>query len=181
MRWTGLILVVAILGAGWTALSAVPSGSADGMRAPSPRIGFQAPLFTLDRLGGDALSLIDLRGSVVVINFWASWCPPCRAEMPALQEVADAYDPEDLIILGVNMTAQDSEANAAAFVRELNVSFPVLLDRTGEVGRLYQSRALPTTFFVDREGVIREIFVGGPLSEVTLLSTIEALVEDGGS
>ena len=181
MRWRSLILIVAILGAAWTAVSAVPPGSTAGTRAPSPRAGFQAPPFSLERLDGGLLSLTDLRGSVVVINLWASWCPPCRAEMPALQKVAADFAAEDLIILGVNMTAQDSEANAAAFVSEYNLSFPILLDRVGEVGRLYQSRALPTTFFVDREGVIREVFVGGPLSEVTLRSTIELLLEEGGS
>ncbi len=181
MRWRRLILIVAVLGAAWTAGSAVPAGSADGTRAPSPRAGFQAPLFSLERLGGDALSLMDLRGSVVVINLWASWCPPCRAEMPALQKVAKSFADDDLMILGIHMTAQDSEANAVAFVREYNLSFPILLDRTGAVGRLYQSRALPTTFFVDREGVIREVVVGGPLHEVALRSTIESLLQEGGS
>jgi cytochrome c biogenesis protein CcmG/thiol:disulfide interchange protein DsbE len=181
MRWHGLILIVAILGAIWTALSAVPAGSAEGRRAPSPRAGFQAPPFSLDRLGAEPVSLIDLRGSVVVINLWASWCPPCRAEMPALQKVSTDFAAEDLVILGVHMTAQDSETNAAAFVSEYNLSFPILLDRKGEVGRLYQSRALPTTYFLDRDGIIQRVIVGGPLNEVTLRSIIETLLEEGGA
>ena len=180
-RWLGLILVVASLGTAWTIVSSVPAGTASGPVAPSPRAGFAAPSFTLEDLDGEPRSLADLQGKVVVINLWASWCPPCRAEMPALQNASTSYADEDLVILGVHMTAQDSEAKARAFVSEYGLTFPILLDRAGEVGRLYQSRALPTTFFVDREGIIRQVVVGGPLSEVTLLATIESLLGEGGS
>lgn len=180
-RWPGVILAVAILGTAWMIFSSVPAGTASGPVAPSPRAGFAAPPFELADLDGELLSLTELQGKVVVINLWASWCPPCRAEMPALQNASTSYADEDLVILGVHMTAQDSEANARAFVSEYGLSFPILLDRVGEVGRLYQSRALPTTFFVDRGGIIRQVVVGGPLSEVTLRSTIESLLGEGGS
>ena len=180
-RWLGLILVVALLGTAWTLVSSVPPGTVTGPGAPSPRAGFPAPPFTLEALDGEPRSLTELHGSVIVINLWASWCPPCRAEMPALQNVSTSYPDQDLVILGVHMTGQDSEANARDFAGELGLSFPILLDRSGEVGRLYQSRALPTTFFIDREGVIRQVVVGGPLSEITLRATIESLLGEDGS
>ena len=180
-RWLVLILVIAILGTTWTIVSSVPAGTATGPMAPSPRAGFPAPPFTLEDLEGRPRSLTELQGKVVVINLWASWCPPCRAEMPALQNVSASYSDQDLVILGVHMTAHDSEANARDFVGEYGLSFPILLDRAGEVGRLYQSRALPTTFFIDREGVIRQVVVGGPLSEITLRSAIESLLGGDGS
>jgi cytochrome c biogenesis protein CcmG/thiol:disulfide interchange protein DsbE len=172
-----LIILVLLLGSGWIALSA-PEGSTSGGLIPSPRPGFLAPGFQLETLDRNELDLEDLRGQVVVINLWASWCPPCRAEMPALQHVYEDLKDQGLVVLGVHMTAQDSESKAAEFVREFGLTFPILLDRSGLVGKLYQSRALPTTFFVGRDGVIREVVVGGPLNEVTLRSNVQPLLEE---
>jgi cytochrome c biogenesis protein CcmG/thiol:disulfide interchange protein DsbE len=177
-RMTLIIVLVLLLGSGWIVASAAPLGSTTAGLIPSPRPGFLAPDFELDLLGSGSINLLDLRGQVVVINLWASWCPPCRAEMPVLQRVYEDLQGEGLIVLGVHMTAQDSPANADAFVQELGLSFPVLLDRSGLVGKLYQSRALPTTFFVDRDGVIQEVVVGGPLNEVTLRSYLQPLLAE---
>jgi len=99
--------------------------------------------------------------------------------MPALQRVYEELGQRGLVVLGVHMTAQDTQAKAAQFVGELGLTFPILLDRSGEVGQLYQSRALPTTFFVDRRGVIQRVVVGGPLSEVALRSYLEPLMAEG--
>jgi thiol-disulfide isomerase/thioredoxin len=122
------------------------------------------------------VQLSGLRGQSVIVNLWASWCPPCRAEMPALERVYKANRDRGLEILAVNTTFQDSEAAAAEFVQEFGLTFPIALDRTGEVSRSYLLRALPTTFFIDRDGVIRKVVLGGPMSETTLQTAVEELL-----
>lgn len=169
-------MAVLLLGLGWTWLSWVPdSGSAD--RFPSPRTGFPAPDFALDSLRGEQTSLAALRGDVVVVNVWASWCGPCRAEMPAIQQLYAADYDRGLRVLAVNSTVQDREADARAFAQELGVTFPVLLDRDGAVTRRYLVRALPATFVVDRRGVIRAVIVGGA-SRAALQSAVEPLLNE---
>jgi peroxiredoxin len=173
------VVAVAGLGVAWIWTSAVPPAATTGGVIPSPREGFAAPAFTLERLGGEQISLAELRGKVVVINLWASWCPPCRAEMPAIQRLYAANRGRGLEVLAINTTYQDSQAAAESFVREYGLTFPVLLDRTGEVSRLYHLRALPSTYFVDREGVIRQVIIGGPMSAATLETAVQDLLEEG--
>lgn len=178
MRWSLVVIGAAIVGGLWTWASAVPADATTGGLIPSPRVGFLAPDFTLESLSGDQISLADMRGKVIVLNLWASWCPPCREEMPALQRVHQENHERGLEVLAVNMTAQDNLAAVEAFVQEFNLTFPILLDISGEVGKAYLMRALPTTFFIDQEGVIQRVIVGGPMSEVTLQSTVEQLLEE---
>jgi peroxiredoxin len=178
LRWLGLTALVLVVGAGWIWNSSVPASATTGGLIPSPREGFLAPDFSLDLVGGGQLTLSELRGDVVLINLWTSWCPPCRSEMPAIQQVYEANHERGLEVLAINMTYQDSETGAVEFVQELGLTFPVLLDRTGEVGYQYQLRSLPTTFFVDRQGVIRQVILGGPMSEVTLQTALESLLSE---
>jgi cytochrome c biogenesis protein CcmG/thiol:disulfide interchange protein DsbE len=175
-----LFSVVLALGTTWMLVSAAAPASTTSGMIPSPREDFLAPDFALATLDGEEIRLSDLRGKVIVLNLWASWCPPCRAEMPALNDAHEQYVDRGLVVLAVNMTFQDSEMAARAFADEFSLGFPVLLDRTGNVGRLYQMRALPSTFFIDRQGVIRKVIIGGPLPEATLLSEIEALIRREG-
>jgi thiol-disulfide isomerase/thioredoxin len=177
-RWFAFMALALVAGVVWTLRSAVPASATTGGLTPSPRVGFAAPDFSLDLLGGGHVTLSDLRGKVVIVNLWASWCPPCRAEMPALQRVYEANGARGLEILAVNTTFQDSEAGAAQFVREYGLTFPVPLDRTGEVSRSYLLRALPTTFFIDRGGVIRQVVIGGPMSETTIQTAVEDLLRE---
>lgn len=178
-RFLLVFSLVLLMGSAWTVLSAAGEASTTSGRIPSPRQGFLAPDFTLNTLDGHEVTLSSLRGDPVVLNLWASWCPPCRAEMPAIQRVYEQNRERGLQILAVNMTYQDSVSAAAAFVSEFGLSFPVPLDTTGIVGNGYQMRALPTTFFIDREGVIQKVIIGGPMSEATLQSAVEALFEEG--
>ena len=178
VRWSLVVIGAAIVGGLWIWASAVPADATTGGLIPSPREGFLAPDITLDSLSGDPISLSDMRGKAVVLNLWASWCPPCRAEMPAIQRVYQENHERGLEVLAVNMTAQDNLAAVEKFVQEFNLTFPILLDTSGEVGNTYLMRALPTTFFIDHEGVIQRVIVGGPMSEVTLQSTVEQLLED---
>ena len=177
-RWGVLIAVVLSAGAIWTGLSAVPTQGVSGGPTTAPREGFLAPDFRLTLLGGGEVALSDLREQVVIVNLWASWCPPCRAEMPALQEVYEAYGELGLEILAVNTAYQDSQAAAARFVEEYGLTFPIPLDQTGEVSRSYLLRALPTSFFIDRDGVIRNVVIGGPMSKTTIQTTVESLLRD---
>ena len=177
-RWRALMLASLLLGAGWIWAARIPGTHADAGRPPSPREGFPAPDFALETLAGDRVALADMRGQVVIINVWASWCGPCRAEMPAIQQLYGAQRERGLRVLAVNSTVQDDADKARAFVGELGLTLPVLLDRDGEVTRRYQVRALPSTFVVDRQGVIRSVIFGGPLSAAVLQTTVDALLAE---
>ena len=101
------VLILAVV---WTLFSRVPVSSAPQDEAPpSPRQGFSAPDFSADLLGGGQVTLSDLRGQAVVLNVWATWCPPCRAEMPALEKVYNDFKGQGLVLIGLNLTSQDSE------------------------------------------------------------------------
>lgn len=177
LRYTAFTTVVVGLGIVWTMASVLPASQTTGGHIPSPREGFLAPDFSLELLDGGELTLSSLRGEAVLINLWASWCPPCRAEMPAIQDIYEVNKDRGFEVVAVNMAFQDREDEAAAFVERLRLSFPIALDRTGEVARLYLMRALPSTFFIDHEGIIRKVVVGGPMSEITLQTAVEELLE----
>ena len=177
-QWLSLMAVAFTTGLAWIWLSAVPGSATTGGLIPSPREGFLAPDFTLEEVNGGTITLSELRGKVVVVNLWASWCPPCRAEMPAIQQVYEKNRERGLEVLAVNTTYQDSESEAISFVDEVGLSFPILLERTGVMARAYQLRAMPSTFFIDREGIIRKVILGGPMNEATLQTAVEELLED---
>lgn len=171
-----LATAVLILGAGWMAVSANLPGGTVSPGIPAPKAGFLAPDFTLNTLDGDSVTLSELRGKAVVVNVWASWCGPCRAEMPALEAVYQQYAGTDIALLAVNATDQDNLNSAAAFVDELGLTFPILVDEEGIVGRLYQVSALPSTFFIRPDGTIEEVVIGGPMAEALLLTRVETLM-----
>lgn len=127
-------------------------------------------------MGGGTLELSELRGQVVMINFWASWCPPCREEMPAIQRVYEEFKDQGLVVVGINTTYQDHERDAIAFVEEFMLTFPIVMDWDGAVSDRYQLRGLPSTYFIDRQGVIGSVVVGGPMSEALIRSTVENLI-----
>ena len=165
------------LGLIWIAFSADRSGASTNGLIPAPQTGFLAPDFTLQTTDGKAVTLSDLRGRAVLVNIWASWCVPCRAEMPAMQRVYDEYKDRGLIVLAVNSTVQDQAASAKAFAAEFGLTFPILLDMEGIATRLYEVRALPSSFFIGRDGVIIEVVIGGPMSEALLRTRVESILE----
>jgi peroxiredoxin len=114
--------------------------------------------FTLKDLSGNEVSLSDYAGSVVLINFWATWCGPCKAEIPDLEAAYQKHREEEFVILGVEV--EDSRRTVERFLTEIDMTYPVLLDQTGTVKQTYRVSGLPMSLLVDREGVIRVRHVG---------------------
>jgi len=178
--WRALMALLLVLGVAWIALNRVPAqvAAARDPRPPLPRTGFTAPDFALETLDGQTLTLSDLRGQLVLVNFWATWCPSCRAEMPAIQQVYEQYRDQGFMVLAVNM--QESNTQVTAFAGQSGLAFPILMDTSGRVFDLYRVNALPSTFFVDGAGVIREVIVGGPMARAFVESRVTSLLAEAG-
>lgn len=170
--------VLLALGLLWIGVSARLPGGTDTPGIPAPKAGFLAPDFTLETLEGEVVTLSELQGQAVLVNIWASWCLPCRAEMPAMQQVYEDYREQGFTILAVHATNQDNAANAADFAAEHGLSFPILLDPDGTVGEMYQVTALPSSFFVLPDGTIEEVVFGGPMAEALLRTRVETLLAE---
>jgi thiol-disulfide isomerase/thioredoxin len=117
-----------------------------------------APDFTLKSRGGENIKLSELRGQVVMVNFWASWCGPCRQEMPLLEQLYQRYQPLGFTLLGVNV--EEDSAAADKVLREIPVSFPILYDNRNKVSNSFQVKAMPSTIMIDRDGRMRYLHSG---------------------
>ena len=146
-------------------------------RVATPRIGGFAPDFTLESTKGQKISLGAQRGKPTVVVFVASWCEVCREEMPTMGEAFRVHQEHDIVFLGVDVY-EDWET-ARAFHEEFKMPFPLLVDAYGEVTTRYRVNGTPTTFFIDRDGVIRDVVVGGPLDRAYLDKEILPLVQVG--
>ena len=136
-----------------------------------------APGFTLKSLGGDNLRLEEYRGQVVLINFWASWCGPCRQEMPLLDRIHQRYQDAGFAVLGVNVEGE--EAPARKIAEKTKVTFPVLIDAGQQVSEEYNLEAMPSSVVVDRDGVVRYIHRGyKPGDEAKYLEVVKALIRE---
>lgn len=119
-------------------------------------IGVKAPDFELKTLTGETVKLSDLKGKKVMLNFWATWCGPCKAEMPEMEQFSKQIG-DDIVILAVNI---DPQLDVKGFVDENKITFPILLDTDDKVNETYQIMAIPTTFFIDSKGIIRNKYPG---------------------
>ncbi len=151
----GSILIIGSIGlflrtqAPRTGLSAVPA-----------RVSFPTPRLTLTDIRGVSHSLTDYRGQVVLVNLWATWCPPCKQEMPALQSFYDKYKGKGLVIIGIN--DGDPKADVLQFVKDYQLTFPIWLDPTYiATERAFNAPNLPTSFVIDRGGTIQLTWIGG--------------------
>jgi len=171
-----LYLIVLITGLVWMFLSTDRSGISNGGKISAPQTGFLAPDFELKTTEGKIIRLSDLRGQPVLVNLWATWCPPCRAEMQTLETVYNDYKDQGFTILAVNMTSQDDPQAIIPFVEERGITYPILLDDKGVVTKAYQMKSLPSSFFIDRYGIIHEVVIGGPMAEATLRTRIEEIL-----
>ena len=144
-----LLFVVMMVTACGESGAAVPQGINKGNRARD---------FTLETVDGEKISLQDHVGKAVLINFWATWCPPCRAEIPDIQATYEARQGDGFVVLGVNV--EESRATVEQFMGDIEMTYPVLLDERGQVLRMYRINGLPMSVLVDQEGVIQARHVG---------------------
>lgn len=147
-----------------SASPASPSGSPAGTESPDAgeanfHVGQPAPPLRLPQLGGGEIDLANLRGTPVWVNFMATWCPPCRDEIPLMNSFAVRYAEDDLVIVAVEVREDVGTVNA--FVQELTVTFPVALDEDGAAQQAWGAYALPVHFWIDREGIVRDGALGG--------------------
>lgn len=140
----------------------LPAALASDSLSVKAEPGSLAPDFLLESVDGDETRLTDFRGHPVVLNFWATWCRPCRLEMPLLVDASQRYANDGLVVIGLNL--QEGKSLIEPFAEDYGIEFPLLMDRDGEVGDRYRLLGLPTTFFIDADGVIQSVFTG-PLEE----------------
>lgn len=157
----GAVTALALVAAIWflTGRDAGPQGAA------MSEVNRPAPAFAVPALDGGNVSLADYSGKVVLLNFWATWCEPCKRELPALEQAHQTYGDQGLAIIGVNLTDDEqaqggSETQIRAFLDQYGVTYPIALDMEGEVTNAYRVFPLPTSFFIDPQGRIRYVHIG---------------------
>jgi cytochrome c biogenesis protein CcmG, thiol:disulfide interchange protein DsbE len=163
----GMVLLVGVL------LVAAVFGLALARQNRTQPTAGPAPDFTLTTLDGNQMRLADLKGQVVVVNFWASWCGPCRDEAPALQSIWEKYQDRGVVVLGVAYT--DTENGARAFMGEFGQTYPNGLDIGTKISELYAIQGVPETFIIDREGKVVE-FIMQPITEASLTASIDRVL-----
>ena len=147
------------------AAAPAPAIPVENLPPSAPKVGFLAPDFTLQTMDGQSVSLADLRGRPVLINYWTSWCIPCKEELPALERIYRDYQDRGLVILSINAIDQDTFADAQQSIQQYGMSYPVLLDQGEIVWKAYEVMFFPTSFLVDSNGIIREIILGSATEE----------------
>lgn len=156
MRYSTIAVLLGLLLFGLAACSSPPP---EAPGSGPPAVGQLAPDFTLSDLGGNAVTLSSLRGKVVIVNFWATWCPPCRAEMPSMEQLHRELGSGGLVLLAINIEP-DGRQTVPAFLAATPHSFPVLIDDKEEVQKRYGVNKFPESFVVRKDGVIDDKVVG---------------------
>ena len=172
-----LVLIVAIL----VFLLSLKEKDSTFRPARPLQVGHPAPDFTFPDLSGNKISLSDSRGKLVLLNIWATWCPPCRDEMPSMEKLYNRFKGENFEILAVSIDSTGQKA-VAPFMRELNLTFPALLDPKGKIKDLYGITGVPESFIIDKEGIlVRKII--GPLDWATpeVFGFFQSLIQRSGS
>ncbi len=163
-----VLILLAVVLFGLLAVQACTPSSTSGVR-----LGNLAPDFTLLDLEGNQVSLSDFRGETVFINFWATWCPPCRAEMPEIEAVYQEYKDKGVVVIGVDIL--EPEDVVRQFVEQGGYSWIFVLDTSGEVAANYEIAAIPTSFFIDREGIIQAVNIGAMTKRAMEAKLAEAM------
>lgn len=175
------VCALGVLGIGAFLFLRAPGIALNAASDPTPetaaRVGALAPDFTLADLDNKPVNLAKLRGQVVVLNFWATWCGPCREELGTIEKIRSQYADRPVVILGINQ--QEYADSVRGYAELYHLNFIMLLDLKSEVGRAYRVNGLPTTYFVDRVGVIRHIEIGGPMTMPLLQTQIGQLLGEG--
>lgn len=174
-RWLYINIIIAgllIIIAGYGLVLANQPASAVPQPTAQPS-GQLAPNFTLKTLDGETVSLSDFRGKVVLVNFWASWCPPCVAELPTIHQFYQSHQADGFVVLAVN--AQENSGTVSGFINQHGYTFPVLLDPDSVAADEYGIRALPTSFILDKKGEIQYVH-RGEIDTATLKKVVEPLL-----
>lgn len=145
--------------------SFLPTISGAGARSSVAKIGEIAPDIDLKSLTGDQITLSKLQGRPVLVNFWATWCGPCRQEFPSLVRKYNQYKEQGFVVVGVNYQDDNSDDGIRNFMRNSLATFPIVRDADERYGRMYRVNGLPTSIFIDRKGIVRDIVVGGPMTD----------------
>ena len=162
-------------------LSALPAAAQEMMPAPPPpmRAGTRAPAFSSRTLGGKPISLHSLRGKVVLLDFWATWCVPCRISMPTLRSLHRTFHRRGFTVVGVSMDDADTMAQVKPFVRARHIAYPIALSLTANARaqQAYHAEILPSEYLIDRKGIVRWSQIGySPSDRVELSGRIRALL-----
>ncbi|MEE9248204.1 MAG: redoxin domain-containing protein [Dehalococcoidia bacterium] len=174
-RWKVVVPILLSL-AGLVAIMAwgmVNSQDLVTSQSGATRPGKQAPDFTLEAFSGEPISLSDYRGSPVIVNFWASWCGPCRLEAPVLERVWRRFKEDGAVFLGINI--QDTREHALDYIREFDITYPNGPDDTGFTAIEYGVGGIPVTFFIDKDGMVARRYVGA-MKETRLVAWTEELL-----
>ncbi len=156
-RWINLSILVTLLSIAMEPISAADPFTELGVDVPKVRL--DAPVFTLDKLSEGDASLSDYKGKVILLNFWATWCAPCREEMPAMQRLWQRYREQGFVIVAVAADRGDRKP-VISFVDKLALSYPVLLDPEGDVRNRYEVVGLPMSYLIGRDGKISGRVIG---------------------
>lgn len=169
-NWIAIIVLLGLIGWGVydymtkadvNPITAGESAMEDDSVPIGLKVGNRAPDFTLYNLDGNEVKLSDYRGKTVLLNFWASWCPPCRLEMPHMEKFYAKYADKDAVVLAVNMThLEEGKEHVKSFLEDFGLTFPHALDETGRITDQYQVIAYPTTYVLNAKGVITQRFQG---------------------
>jgi thiol-disulfide isomerase/thioredoxin len=173
LDWIILTVVVAVVGSIWIGMTAVKASALNTAGKPArAELGYIAPDFTLTSPAGDEVVLSKLKGKPIVLNFWATWCPPCRAETPALVAAHKQWG-DEITIVGVDVL--ESPQLVTPFMSEYGIKYPIALDSAGEVAAAYRVISYPTTYFIDSSGTIVQI-ANGPVNEAFLQTQLANMV-----
>ncbi|HJV45881.1 MAG TPA: thiol-disulfide oxidoreductase ResA [Bacillota bacterium] len=140
------------------------------------KVGVAAPDFVLKTLDGDDFQLSKYRGKGVVLNFWGSWCDPCKEEMPALEKTFQSFKDKGIVLVGVNIG--ESDVSIHSFKDRFGLNFPIAMDSKKEITLLYEIGPIPTTYFIDKDGIVKKVVIGGPMSEQTISNNMKEIVPE---
>lgn len=164
----GVVLALLVVGlASWLFAAGGLQRLAEALPGRQPRlveVGTVAPDFRAHRLDGAEIGLGELRGKVVLLNFWATWCTPCRAELPMLEEIYERHRERGLVVLGIDV--QEDAETIKEFLPQVGVTFPILLDSDSSLAIRYRATGLPANFLIDRQGTLRDIRLGAYTHEM---------------
>jgi cytochrome c biogenesis protein CcmG, thiol:disulfide interchange protein DsbE len=179
----GRLLALSLIGCGLLALGVAfylilsqrPSASTPDFSTIPAEVNYPAPKLTLTTLSGEPVSLSDYLGQVVLVNLWATWCPPCRAEMPALQTFYDQYKSEGFVLIAIDQG--ETAEQVIPFVDEFDLTFPIWLDTGSEAGRIFKTMSLPSSYVIDRSGQVRLMWIGA-ISESALEKFVPRIIKE---